>query len=152
MIEYQAKYEAGQQPHICKLITASSGEEFCTEINLSNKAEVENVSDETINEHIKHLIQYLHHLTNGLEVYPEPEVWSQPWPFKNLKEVYETTQEMMDWWGHLNYNDQEGRNIVMTDAEHELLHQFDEPHEHDPVTDEPIYGLGVRGEFGSTNV
>lgn len=152
MIEYKAKYEAGHQPHICKLITASSGEEFCTEINLTNKSEVENVSDETINEHIEHLIGYLHHLTDGVELYSESEIWTKPFPFKNFKEITENLQTMIDWWRHLNYNDNEGNTLVMTESEHEALHASDAPHEHDPETGEPIFGLGVRGEFGSTDV
>lgn len=149
MIEYKSKYEAGKEPHICKLITASSGEEFCTEINLTNTSEVENVSDETIHEHIDHLGQYLQHLAADFAPYPEPEVWSQPWPFVNMKEIYNALEKATQWWNHLNNEGREGRMLVMTEAEHALLHEYDEPHEHDPITDEPIYGLGVRGEFGS---
>jgi hypothetical protein len=149
MIEYKSKYEAGKEPHICKLITASSGEEFCTEINLTNTSEVENVSDEIIHEHIDHLGQYLKHLVADFAQYPEPEVWSQPWPFINMKEIYNALEKATQWWSHLNNEGRDGRMLVMTEEEHALLHEYDEPHEHDPVTDEPIYGLGVRGEFGS---
>lgn len=152
MIEYKAKYEAGQEPHICKFITASNGEEFCTELNLNNKNELDGISDEIINEHIQNLIQYLQYLTGQFQVYPEPEVWTKPFPFKNLKEVNETIQQMLDWWSHINFNDHEGRSIVMSEYDHSAMHENDEPHEHDPITDEPIYGLGVRGEFGSPNV
>ena len=152
MIEYKSKYEVGQEPHICKLITASSGEEFCTEINLTNKSELENISDETINEHLDHLIQYLHHLTSEVSMYSEPEVWTKPFPFKNFKEIYDICQSMINWWMHLNLNENEGRSLVISEAEHEAMHASDEPHEHDPVTGDPIYGLGVRGEFGSTDV
>ena len=149
MIEYKSKYEAGQEPHVCKLITASNGEEFCTEINLSNKNELDNISDEEINEHIQNLIQYLQHLASQLQLHPEPEIWDKPYPFKNLKEIIETYQNMLAWWGHLNYAENESRSLVMSDFDHNAMHENDEPHEHDPITDEPIYGLGVRGEFGS---
>ena len=152
MIEYKAKYEAGQEPHICKLITASSGEEFCTEINLTNKGELDNISDETINEHLEHLGEYLRHLAADFAPYPEPEVWSQPWPFINIKEIYDVLEKATQWWSHLNNNGAEGRALVISHDAHEALHANDEPHEHDPETGEPIYGLGVRGEFGSTDV
>jgi hypothetical protein len=150
MIEYKSKYEAGQEPHICKLITASNGEEFCTEINLTNKGELDNISDETINEHIAHQIEYAKHLMSGFELYPDPEVWTKPWPFKNLKEMYETLERIMEWWKHLNYNDHEGRPIYMSEVEHELLHEHDEPHEHDEEGN-PVYGLGVRSDSTSHN-
>lgn len=157
MIEYKSKYEAGQEPHICKLITASSGEEFCTEINLTNKSEVENVSDETINEHLEHLGQYLTHLAADFAPYPEPEVWTKPWPFVNIKEIYDVLEKSVQWWNHLNNNGHEGRSLIMTELEHELLHEHDEPHEHDEEGN-PVYGLGVRfdstshNESGSHNV
>jgi hypothetical protein len=151
MIEYKAKYETGQEPHICKLITASSGEEFCTEINLTNKGELDSISDETINEHLDHLGQYLTHLAADFAPYPEPEVWSKPWPFVNIKEIYDVLEKATAWWNHLYNEGREGRALFMNDTEHDLLHQFDEPHEHDEEG-RPVYGLGVIGEFGSRNV
>jgi hypothetical protein len=39
MISYVPNYEVGNKPYICKVFTASSGEEFHTAINFSNETE-----------------------------------------------------------------------------------------------------------------
>ena len=64
MITYEANYEPVNKPYICKIFTASSGEESHTSLSFDNEAERLEMSPELIYEHLDNCVTVSYtHLT-----------------------------------------------------------------------------------------
>jgi hypothetical protein len=68
MISYKANYETGKRPYICKVLTASSGEEFHTALNYENNTERLEMSAELIYEHLENCTKYIEDKSKELKI------------------------------------------------------------------------------------
>jgi hypothetical protein len=122
MISYVTNYEVGNKPYICKVFTASSGEEFHTAINFSNETERKEVSQEVILGHLDNILTYINDRSNSLDyVKLDEPVNNEPWPLKGWKDLQWANEEINIWWHFLYYKEEE-----------------EEDHTHDPETGDEI--------------
>jgi hypothetical protein len=103
---YVANYESGKKPYICKVITASSGEEFHVALNYSNDSERLEMSSELIYEHLQNCIRYIQDLSQGMAVIAVDEpVNGEPWPLKGWADLEWTNNEINLWWNYIYYKE-----------------------------------------------
>lgn len=139
MIQYEARYTEGSEPHICKVVSVEGSDPVVTHIVLQNEDEVKNVdtiTDPLIKQHIDNLILHATWLASNMEIYPDHEAPNRPWPIKNLKELMATCDKAVQWWQFAFFRDEDGfvheaSPIVMSSEEHDLAHEAGVDHTHD---------------------
>jgi hypothetical protein len=141
MISYQANYEPGNKPYICKVFTASNGEEVHTALHFANEDERKNFSPELIYEHLENVIQYIRDESQNLSVIALDEnVGSNPWSIKGWEKLEWANAEAYLWWNDIYYRPESPVNnrplYYSIDTDH--THDGTEDHSHDPETGEPI--------------
>lgn len=136
MIDYKANYEPLKKPYICKVFTASNGEEVHTAMNISNEEEVASFSVELIYEHIENVLQYMRDKSETLTVIQyEEEVNGEPWPVKGWKDMEWAINEIGLWWSYIYFKERPVSNSIVVE---EHIHDGTEDHTHDAETGEPI--------------
>jgi hypothetical protein len=141
MISYQANYEVGNKPYICKVFTASNGEEVHTALHFANEDERKEFSAELIYEHLSNVIQYIRDEASKLEMIAIDEpVGSNPWAIKGWEKLEWANAEAHLWWNDIYYRPESPVNNqpvgYSIDTDH--THDGTEDHGHDPETGEPI--------------
>ncbi len=107
MISYVPNYEVGNKPYICKVFTASSGEEFHTAINFSNETEREELSQETILGHLDNVITYINDRSDSLDyVKLDESLNNEPWPLKGWTDLLWANDEITVWWHYIYYKEE----------------------------------------------
>jgi hypothetical protein len=136
MITYEANYEPVNRPYICKVFTASSGEESHTAINYENQAERLEVSAELIFQHLENCVTYMEDKSKEIKIVQLDEpIGSEPWPAVGWNELLWANNEINLWWSYIYYKDEElGVTITMSD---EHSHEGSD-HAHDPATGDEI--------------
>jgi hypothetical protein len=136
MMSYKANYELGKRPYICKVLTASSGEEFHTALNYENSTERLEMSAELIYEHLENCTKYIEDKSKELKIIQlDEEVGSEPWPAIGWIELLWGNNEINLWWSYIYYkNEQENATITVSDH----VHDETSDHTHDPVTGDEI--------------
>lgn len=141
MISYEANYEVGNRPYICKVFTASNGEEVHTALHFANEDERKDFSSELIFQHLENVIKYIQDTSKDLAMIALDEpVGSNPWSIKGWEKLEWANAEAHLWWNDVYYrpespvnNQQIGYSFTTDHA-----HTGDEDHSHDPETGEPI--------------
>ena len=141
-MSYVANYESLKRPYICKVLTASSGEEFHVALNFSNESEREEMSAELIYEHLENCITYIEDKAKTMSIIPLNEpIGMEPWPAKGWGELEWANAEINLWFMYIYYK-AEGSlpvsgpldlTITTTTEESESNHEHDHEHE-EPTT------------------
>jgi hypothetical protein len=123
MISYMPNYEVGNKPYICKVFTASSGEEFHTAINFSNETERKELSEETILGHLDNILTYINDRSDSLDYIKLDEpVNNEPWPLKGWTDLQWANEEISVWWHFLYYKEEAPEsspiNVEISTEEH----------------------------------
>jgi hypothetical protein len=148
-MSYVANYELGNRPYICKVMTASSGEEFHVALNYSNDSEREQMSAELIYEHLENCIKYIEDKAKTLSIIPLNEpVGIEPWPAKGWGELEWANAEINLWFMYIYYkaegplpeSDSIDLNLTIgvDEAVDDHTHDGSENHTHDPATGDEI--------------
>jgi hypothetical protein len=136
MISYKANYETGKRPYICKVLTASSGEEFHTALNYENNTERLEMSAELIYEHLENCTKYIEDKSKELKIIQlNEEVGSEPWPAVGWIELLWGNNEINLWWSYIYYKNEE-ESVTVTLSDH--VHDETSDHTHDPETGDEI--------------
>jgi hypothetical protein len=137
MMSYKANYESVDRPYICKVFTASSGEEFHTALNYENNTERLEMSAELIYEHLENCLKYIEDKSKELKVIKlDEQVGSESWPAVGWNELLWANNEINLWWSYIYYKDEEEGNATITISDH--VHDETSDHTHDPETGEEI--------------
>jgi hypothetical protein len=141
MISYEANYEVGNKPYICKVFTASNGEEIHTALNFSNEEERKEFSPELIYAHLNNLIKYISDESKTLSVIALDEpVDSNPYSIKGWDKIDWAQREVYFWWNDVYYRPESPVNNPQQEELEDHSHESDdEPHLHNPVTGETMY-------------
>lgn len=103
-MSYVANYESLNRPYICKVLTASSGEEFHVSLNFSNDSEREEMSAELIYEHLENCVKYMADKAHELVLIKAGEsIGSEPNPVKGWAELEWTNNEINLWFMYVYY-------------------------------------------------
>jgi len=105
MITYKPEYVAGEEPALCKEIEMADGSKVCTHLTISNKAELENFTNEQLLEHVSNYILYMKELSNDMYVYPEEEHFNHHVPVNNFKEMEQSLRVIVEWLEIALYRD-----------------------------------------------
>ena len=142
-MSYVANYEPLKRPYICKVLTASSGEEFHVALNFSNDSEREEMSAELIYEHLENCITYIEDKAKTISIIPLNEpIGMEPWPAKGWGELEWANAEINLWFNYIYYK-AEGSipvsgpldlTITTTTEESESNHDHDHDHDHEEPT------------------
>lgn len=134
MISYEPNYEVGNKPYICKVFTASNGEELHTELTFGNEKEREEFSSELIYQHMNNLIQYIRDESQNLSMIALNEpIGNNAFSIKNWEKLEWAQREIYYWWNYIYFHPESpASNQVIITTEHE------DDHTHDPVTGEEI--------------
>ena len=136
MISYQANYEPVNRPYICKVFTASSGEEFHTALNYENNTERLEMSAELIYEHLTNCVKYIEDKSKELKIIQLNEpVGSEPWPAVGWNELLWGNNEINLWWRYIYYKEEQ-ESVTISISDH--AHDETSDHTHDPETGEEI--------------
>ena len=136
MMSYKANYEPVNRPYICKVVTASSGEEFHTALNYENSTERLEMSAELIYEHLDNCVKYIEDKAKELKIIQlNEQVGSEPWPVVGWNELLWGNNEINLWWSYIYYKTEE-ESATVTVSEH--VHDENSDHTHDPVTGDEI--------------
>lgn len=139
MISYVANYEVGNKPYICKVFTASNGEEFHTSLSFANEEERKTFSAELIYEHLNNVLSYIRDESVNLAMIELDEpVGSNPWPIKGWEKLEWANNETILWWNEIYYRPESPVNNNVTISMSDHLHDGTEDHTHDPETGEEI--------------
>jgi hypothetical protein len=142
MISYQANYEVGNKPYICKVFTASNGEELHTALHFGNEEERKGFSPELIYEHLNNLLQYIRDesLNTSMIALDEP-ISNNPFSIKNWEKIDWAQREIYFWWNDVYYRPESPINNPSIPEEFDDHHHEneDDPHWHNPVTGETMY-------------
>lgn len=124
IVNYTAHYEIGSRPSIRKSIEASDGSAIFTNLNYSNEDERDNVSDETVVQHITNLHLYMKELTNASTLIPvgDPPMSEVVPEWNSIQSVY---YELVNWW-------------VLVSFKPEPEGEEESDHYHDPDTGEHV--------------
>lgn len=137
MITYAANYEPVNKPYICKIFTASSGEESHTALSFENEVERINISSELIYEHLDNCIKYMQDRSKEIKIIKLDEaVGAQPWPAIGWNDVLWANNEINFWWGYVYYKEERSSLDIIISDEH--IHSGEEDHTHDPETGDEI--------------
>lgn len=123
IVNYTAHYEIGSRPSIRKSIEASDGSDIFTNLNYSNEDERDNVSDETVVQHITNLHLYMKELTNASTLIPvgDPPMSEVVPEWNSIQSVY---YELVNWWVLVSFKPE--------------LEEEESDHYHDPDTGEHV--------------
>ena len=142
-MSYVANYEPLKRPYICKVITASSGEEFHVALNYSNDSEREQMSAELIYEHLENCITYIEDKAKTMSIIPLNEpIGMEPWPAKGWGELEWANAEINLWFNYIYYK-AEGSipvsgpldlTITTTTTTEESESNHDHDHDHEEPT------------------
>jgi hypothetical protein len=141
MISYEANYEIGNKPYICKVFTASNGEELHTALNFSNEEERKTFSSELVYEHLKNLLQYIRDESQNISMIALDEpVGTNAYSIKGWENIDWAQKEVYYWWNDIYYRPESPVNNppVQDGIDENHVHGEGEDHTHDPVTGEPI--------------
>ena len=148
-MSYVANYEPLKRPYICKVLTASSGEEFHVALNYSNDSEREEMSAELIYEHLENCITYIEDKAKTISIVPINEpIGMEPWPAKGWAELEWANAEINLWFMYIYYKEERpvsesdviNLNVQVGDGESgdDHTHEGVDDHTHDPVTGDEI--------------
>jgi hypothetical protein len=101
MIKYEAKYNLGKKPAICKSYVENDVELVCTELNVKNTSELEHLSNELISEHLDNLLKYIKDSVSELSVTPIEKYPEGPWPLVNWEKTAGAAEELVEWWHYV---------------------------------------------------
>lgn len=139
MISYEPNYEVGNKPYICKVFTASNGEELHTQLNFSNEKEREEFSSDLIYQHMDNLLQYIRDESQSLSMIPLDEpIGNNAFSIKNWEKIEWAQREIYYWWNYIYFHPESPANNPPV-IEHEEHEGDGEPHTHHPETGEVIY-------------
>jgi hypothetical protein len=144
-MSYVANYEPLKRPYICKVLTASSGEEFHVSLNYSNDSEREEMSAELIYEHLENCITYIEDKAKTMSIIPLNEpIGMEPWPAKGWGELEWANAEINLWFNYIYYKaegsipESDAINLNLEvgvgEAEDDHTHDGSEDHTHDSAT------------------
>lgn len=102
MIKYEAKYNPTKKPSICKSYIQDNVELVCTELNVKNTAELENISDELVVEHLDNLVDYIKKSVLELSIAPIGTYPDSPWPLINWEKTSGAAEELVEWWHYVD--------------------------------------------------
>jgi hypothetical protein len=148
-MSYVANYESLKRPYICKVLTASSGEEFHVALNFSNDSEREEMSAELIYEHLENCITYIEDKAKTMSIIALNEpVGTEQWPAKGWGELEWANNEINLWFNYIYYK-AEGSlpqsdpinmdiQIGTGESSDDHTHEGAEDHTHDPATGDEI--------------
>jgi hypothetical protein len=140
MISYVPNYEVGNKPYICKVFTASSGEEFHTAINFSNETERAELPEEIILGHLDNILQYIENRSQSLEyIKLDEQVNMEPWPIKGWTDLQWANDELTVWWQYIYYKEEAPESSPIHVGINTEEHSHDDSdHTHDPETGEEV--------------
>jgi len=107
MMQYKAVYESEERPKILKVFSAESGESFTARIGLGVKEEIDQISTDTIYDHIRNLISYIKKATSEISITEKEEQVYEAWPIKGWEEVESAKDETIRWWEIAYFRDEE---------------------------------------------
>jgi hypothetical protein len=137
MITYEANYEPVNKPYICKIFTASSGEESHTSLSFDNEAERLEMSPELIYEHLDNCVKYIQDRSKEIKIIQLDEsVGSQSWPAIGWVDLVWANTEINLWWGYIYYKEERSSLDIVISDEHS--HDETSDHTHDADTGEEI--------------
>jgi hypothetical protein len=103
MIEYVAIYEVGSEPRLCKKIVISGSDPIYTDIMISNKSELENISDELIYEHMENLVLHIKNLSESIAITPNNMSPTEAWPLNGWHDISHVNENLTEWWSFVFY-------------------------------------------------
>jgi hypothetical protein len=103
MIEYVAIYEVGSEPRLCKKIVISGSDPIYTDIMISNKSELENISDELMYEHIENLVLHIKNLSESIAITPNNMSPTEAWPLNGWHDIAHINDDLTEWWSYVFY-------------------------------------------------
>ena len=140
-MSYVANYETLKRPYICKVLTASSGEEFHVALNFSNDSEREEMSAELIYEHLENCITYIEDKAKTMSVIALNEpIGTEQWPAKGWGELEWANNEITLWFNYTYYREEgslpqsEAIDLNLTIG----VGEAEDDHTHDPATGDEI--------------
>jgi hypothetical protein len=140
-MSYVANYEPLKRPYICKVLTASSGEEFHIALNYSNDSEREEMSAELIYEHLENCITYIEDKAKTMSIIPLNEpIGMEPWPAKGWGELEWANNEINLWFNYIYYKEErsvpvsEPLDLTITTTTEESESNHDHDHDHEEPT------------------
>ena len=139
MISYLPNYEVGNKPYICKVFTASSGEEFHTAMTFFNETERKELPEEVILGHLDNIIQYIKDRSDTLTyIKLDEQVNMEPWPIKGWTDLQWANDELTIWWQYSYYKEEAPEsNPIVVGLGEEIPHD-ESDHTHDPATGEEV--------------
>ena len=148
-MSYVANYESLNRPYICKVLTASSGEEFHIALNFSNDSEREEMSAELIYEHLENCITYIEDKAKTMSVIALNEpIGTEQWPAKGWGELEWANAEINLWFNYIYYKEEGSLpqsdpinmdiQIGTSESSDDHTHEGAEDHTHDPATGDEI--------------
>ena len=137
MITYEANYEPVNKPYICKIFTASSGEESHTSLSFDNESERLEMSPELIYKHLDNCVKYMQDRSKEIKIIQLDEsIGSQSWPAIGWNDLLWANTEINLWWGYIYYKEERSSLDITISDEH--VHDETSDHTHDPETGEEI--------------
>jgi hypothetical protein len=141
-MSYVANYESLKRPYICKILTASSGEEFHVALNFSNDSEREEMSAELIYEHLENCITYIEDKAKTMSIIPLNEpIGMEPWPAKGWGELEWANAEINLWFNYIYYKAEGSIPVsgpldltITTTTTEESESDHDHDHDHEEPT------------------
>jgi len=148
-MSYVANYESLKRPYICKVLTASSGEEFHVALNFSNDSEREEMSAELIYEHLENCITYIEDKAKTMSIIALNEpIGTELWPAKGWGELEWANNEINLWFNYIYYKEEGSLpqsdpinldiQIGTGESSDDHTHEGTEDHTHDPATGDEI--------------
>ena len=148
-MSYVANYESLKRPYICKVLTASSGEEFHVALNFSNDSEREEMSAELIYEHLENCITYIEDKAKTMSIIALNEpIGTELWPAKGWGELEWANNEINLWFNYIYYKEEGSLpqsdsinldiQIGTGESSDDHTHEGAEDHTHDPATGDEI--------------
>jgi hypothetical protein len=103
MIEYVTIYEIGLEPRLCKKIVIGGSDPIYTDITISNKSELENISNELIYEHMENLVLHIKNLSKNIKITAENMEPTESWPLNGWHDMSHTNDNLSEWWSFVFY-------------------------------------------------
>jgi hypothetical protein len=108
IVTYEARYEEKHYPKLCKVVSSNDTEnEIVTSLNLSNKDEVPNISDDVIWNHMSNLLDYMKVAVQTLSLVAKDTSPDEGWPIIGWPEIDNINSEVTSWWTYLMYRDEQ---------------------------------------------
>ena len=107
-VSYETKYDGENEPRICKIVSVDGepeGSEVVTNLTLSNKDELVNVSAEEIWEHMQNMVDYMKVKSSELTLVNPGLYPDEGWPNIGWAGLNSLNEELTQWWLYVSRRD-----------------------------------------------